>query len=57
VTNLGSNNLTVIDGATNTPTTVTDKKANGPRGVAVDPVNHNAYVANYWSNNVTVIGW
>jgi len=49
--------VTVIDGATNTPTTVTDKKANGPRGVAVDPVNHNAYVANYWSNNVTVIGW
>jgi YVTN family beta-propeller protein len=51
--NLG--NITVIDGATNSTTTVTDPNANDPSAVAVNPVTNKIYVANFSSNNVTVI--
>ena len=45
----------MIDGATNSTTTVPDSHAVGPVGVAVNPVTNKIYVANYTSNNVTVI--
>jgi YVTN family beta-propeller protein len=53
VANSYSNNVTVIDGATNLTTTV--GTGTDPRAVAVDPVSNEIYVANYGSNNVTVI--
>jgi YVTN family beta-propeller protein len=53
--NGGSNNITVIDGATNATTTVTDPNALDPCAVAVNPVTNRIYVANADSNNVTVI--
>src|SRR5712664_1724176 len=53
VTNKGSNNVTVIDGATNTTTTVA--AGTTPAGVAVNPVTNKIYVANAFNNNVTVI--
>ena len=56
VANYTSNNVTVINGVTNTVVaTVTDPNANGPTAVAVNPVTNQIYVANYNSNNVTVI--
>lgn len=55
-------NITVIDGATNSTTTVTDPNAISPYGVAVNPAKNKIYVANlglgdFGSNNgnVTVI--
>ena len=48
-------NVTVIDGATNSTTTVTDPNATGPGAIAVDPVADKVYVANFFSSNVTVI--
>ena len=51
----GPGNITVIDGATNTPTTITDPNAINPWAVAVNPVTNKIFVANYNSNNVTVI--
>ena len=53
VANVGSNNVTVIDGATNTTTTVA--AGSDPIAVAVNPVTNKIYVANRSSNNVTVI--
>ena len=53
VANYSSNNITVIDGATNATTTVSS--GNGPVAVAVNPVTNKIYVANYCSDNVTVI--
>ncbi len=53
VANGGSNDVTVIDGATNATTTVT--AGTGPQAVAVNPATNKVYVANYASNNVTVI--
>ena len=47
--------VTVIDGTTNSTTTVVDVNANGPRAVAVNSVTNQVYVANFWSGNVTVI--
>jgi YVTN family beta-propeller protein len=55
VPNYGSNNVTVIDGATNSTTTVTDPNANAPLAVVVNPVTNKIYVVNFGSNNVTVI--
>ena len=53
VANSNSNNVTVIDGATNSTATVA---AGGfPFAVAVNPVTNKIYVANVNSNNVTVI--
>ncbi len=51
VANVTSNNVTVINGATNKTTTVVDP--NPPRrltAVAVNPVTNQIYVANYLSN-------
>jgi YVTN family beta-propeller protein len=55
-------NVTVIDGATNSITTVTDPNALSPAGadsrgfaVAVNSVTNRIYVTNEGSNNVTVI--
>ena len=45
--------MTVIDGATNTTTTVA--AGSRPDAVAVNPVTNKIYVANSGSNNVTVI--
>jgi YVTN family beta-propeller protein len=45
--------VTVIDGATNTTTTVA--AGTEPIAVAVNPVTNKIYVANYRSDNVTVI--
>ncbi len=55
VANFGSNNVTVIDGATNAATTVTDAGANEPVAVAVNPVSNKIYVVNTASRTVTVI--
>ena len=53
VANYGSNNVTVIDGATNATTTVA--AGTSPYAVAVNPVTNKIYVANHGSANVTVI--
>jgi YVTN family beta-propeller protein len=53
VANSGSNNVTVIDGATNATTTVTAGAF--PRVIAVNPVSNKVYVANQISADVTVI--
>src|SRR5260370_36032176 len=57
VANTNSNNVTVIDGATNATKTVTDVSAIKPVAVAVNPVTNKIYVTNELSigNNVTVI--
>ena len=55
VANLDSRNVTVIDGATNLTTTLTDPNALGPYAVGVNPVTDKIYVANEYSDNVTVI--
>ncbi len=51
----GNGNVTVIDGATNSTTTVTDPNATAPWNVAVNPVTNKIYVADEFSSNVTVI--
>jgi YVTN family beta-propeller protein len=48
-------NVTVIDGQTNSVTTITDSTAKTPGAVAVNSVTNKVYVANSGSNNVTVI--
>jgi YVTN family beta-propeller protein len=53
--NFASNDVTVIDGATNSITTVKDPNARAPSAVAVNPMANKVYVANLLSNNVTVI--
>jgi YVTN family beta-propeller protein len=53
VANAGSNNVTVIDGATNSTATVA--AGTSPQSVAVNPVTNKIYVANQGSNNITVI--
>jgi YVTN family beta-propeller protein len=53
VANQDSNNVTVIDGATNTTTTVA--AGSNPSAIAVNSVTNKVYVANQDSNNVTVI--
>ena len=53
VANLGSDNVTVIDGATNG--TLTVDVGDSPVAVAVNPVTNKVYVANQGSDNVTVI--
>ncbi len=55
VANSNSDNVTVIDGATNATTTITDPNAIGPHFVAVNPATNKIYVANWDSGNVTVI--
>jgi YVTN family beta-propeller protein len=48
-------NITVIDGAKHTTTTLTDQNAVSPVALAANPVTNKIYVANSGSNNVTVI--
>jgi YVTN family beta-propeller protein len=56
VTNTGSNDISVIDGASNAVVaTITDPNAVLPIAVAVNPTTNTIYVANSQSNNVTVI--
>ena len=47
--------ITVINGATRAATNITDPNASAPRDVAINPVTNKIYVANSWSNNLTVI--
>ena len=53
VANLGSANVTIINGATNATTTVA--AGTRPTAIAVNPVTNQIYAANSTSNNVTVI--
>jgi YVTN family beta-propeller protein len=53
VANVFSNDVTVIDGATNSTTTVA--AGTNPEAVAVNPATNRIYVANVFSNDVTVI--
>jgi len=53
IANHVSNNVTVIDGATNTTTKVS--AGSQPSALAVNPLTNKIYVANYGSANVTVI--
>lgn len=48
-------NISVIDGQTNSMTTLTDPKGINPTAVAVNSASNRIYVANSGSNNVTVI--
>jgi len=52
-TDLGS--VTIIDGASNTPVTVTDANADQPYALAANPVTNELYVANNLSSNTSVI--
>ena len=54
VANSGSNNVTVIDGATNGVVT-TVVAGTTPNAIGVNPVTNKVYVVNNGSNNVTVI--
>ena len=54
ITNFGSNNVSVIDTATNT-VTATVNVGIGPAGVAVHPSGKFVYVANFFENTVTVV--
>ncbi len=54
IANSGSNNVTVVDGATNTFTTVNDTHATTPVAIAVNSLTDLVYVANSGSNNVSV---
>src|ERR1035438_3795977 len=54
ITNSGSNNVSVINTATNT-VTATVNVGSGPFGVAVNPAGTFVYVTNETSNNVSVI--
>jgi YVTN family beta-propeller protein len=54
VANFSSDNVTVIDGATNTATTV-NASGNEPMALAVNPLTNKIYVVNAASSTVTVI--
>ena len=54
ISNFSTNDVSVIDTATNTVTT-TVPVGNGPRGVSVSPDGSKVYVANFNSNTVSVI--
>ncbi len=54
VANFVSNNVSVIDGATNS-VVATVSMGNGPESVAVNPGTNRIYVANFVSNNISVI--
>jgi DNA-binding beta-propeller fold protein YncE len=47
--------VTIINGATNSATTVIDPNAHNPTAVAVDPMTDQIYVANAGSGNLTII--
>ena len=50
-----SNNITVINGFTDSTRTLADPNAVGPNAVAVNPVTGKIFVVNAYSNNITVI--
>jgi len=54
VANSGSNNVSVIDGASNT-VVATVAVGSNPRGVAVNPTTNHIYVTDNFSSNVSVI--
>ena len=55
IANSGSNNVTVVDGATNTFTTISDPThPTTPVAIAVNSLTNLVYVANNGSNNVSV---
>src|SRR5437762_207623 len=54
ITNNGSNNVSVLDTASNT-VTATVAVGSFPTGVAVNPAGTRVYVANYVSNTVSVL--
>ena len=54
ITNDGSNDVSVIDLATNA-VTATIPVGSNPRGVAVSPTGTQVYVSNYGTNDVSVI--
>jgi len=54
VANSGSNNVSVIDGNTNS-VIATVSVGTSPEGVGVNPLTNGIYVANFNSNNVSVI--
>ena len=51
--NIGSNTITVMQGATNATTTLT--AGTGPSALSVNPVTNKVYVTNDGGGNVTVI--
>jgi len=53
VANNSDNNVTVIDGVTNAPTTIA--AGANPRALVVNPATNKVYVANYGSANVTAV--
>jgi YVTN family beta-propeller protein len=53
VANNGSNNVTVIDGVTNTPSTVTDPNGIAPLAVVVNPTTNKIYVLNNGNDGIT----
>ncbi|HEX4486251.1 MAG TPA: choice-of-anchor D domain-containing protein, partial [Terriglobales bacterium] len=55
VVNSASNNVTVIDGDTNTTIGMPIATGTTPRGVAVNPVTNRIYVSNNGSGSVTII--
>lgn len=56
VANIGSNDVSVIDGTTNSVvSTITDPTAVAPVAIAVNAATNTIYVANSQSNNLTVI--
>jgi len=55
VANKGSDNLTIIDGATYATTTVSTGAGSGPSAIAINSLTNKAYVANGGSGSVAVI--
>ena len=55
VTNIGSNNVSVINTTTNTVTSTITGLGNGPYGVAFSPDGTKAYVTNFVDGTVSVI--
>jgi uncharacterized repeat protein (TIGR03803 family)/YVTN family beta-propeller protein len=55
VSNNGSRNVTVIDGTTNSTTTVTNSNMQALWGIAANPVTNKIYVAN-WYNVIVIDG-
>jgi DNA-binding beta-propeller fold protein YncE len=55
VANRASNNITVINGASNSFTTVADPSALDPVALAINPVTNKVYIANDSSQSITVL--
>jgi YVTN family beta-propeller protein len=55
VANSASSNVTLIDGATNATTTITDPNADFPADVGINPLTNKIYLPNSNTNNITVI--